>query len=101
MKTILTLCLMLLGFLYQSTSLANPGWEQWVSELKEEATSEGIDSDLFDELFANISAPDQKVQHLNHHQPEHRITYPEYKSTRADTYKIIIGRKEYKKHQST
>jgi len=100
MKTILTLSLILFGFLYQASALAKPSWERWVSELKEEAISEGIDPDLFEELFANISAPDQSVQHLNHHQPEHRITYPEYKRTRADTYKIIIGRKEYIKHQS-
>ncbi len=100
MKTILTLCVILFGFLYQIQAEAKSDWERWVSELKEEAISQGIDSDLFDQLFANISAPDQSVQHFSQHQPEHRITYPEYKNTRADTYKIIIGRRAYKKHQS-
>lgn len=100
MKTIPTLCIILFVFFYQIAALAKPSWELWVSELKEEAISEGIDPNLFDQLFANISAPDQSVEHFSHHQPEHRINYPEYKNTRADTYKIIIGRREYKKHQS-
>ena len=76
-------------------------WDQWVSELKEEAVSKGIDSDLFDKIFSNIPAPDSTVQHLIRHQPEHRITFNEYKETRADRYKIIIGRKEYRKNQET
>jgi membrane-bound lytic murein transglycosylase B len=68
MKTILTLCLILFVFSCQAT-YAKPRWELWVSELKEEALSQGIDSDLFDQLFANISAPDQSVEHLSRHQP--------------------------------
>ncbi len=101
MKTILTLSLALFLLSYQLSANAKPSWDRWVSELKKEAVAEGIDPNLFDQLFANISAPDQSVQHFSHHQPEHRITYPEYKITRADNYKIFIGRKEYKKHQST
>ncbi len=100
MKTILTLCLISALFLYQVPVKAISNWELWVNELKDQAVSEGIDADLFDQLFANISAPDQSVQHFSRHQPEHRITYPEYKNSRADHYKIIIGRKEFKKHQS-
>lgn len=100
MKIILTLFLSLVAIMYQITAEAVPSWSQWVSDLKKEAISEGIKPDLFDQLFANISTPDVSVQHFNQHQPEHRITYPEYQKTRADNYKILIGRKEYKKYKT-
>lgn len=81
-----------------STVLYATDWDEWVSNLKEEAVSEGVDPELFDKIFENISAPDAVVHHLISHQPEHRITFNQYKETRADRYKIMIGRKEYRKN---
>src|SRR6476620_3175422 len=99
MKKLAMLGLALIFSLYQMTAIAKTTWQGWLNELKQEATSEGIDPDLFEQLFADMSAPSQTVQHFNSNQPEHRITYPEYKNTRVDKYKIMIGRKMYKKHQ--
>jgi membrane-bound lytic murein transglycosylase B len=97
MKPVLTLFSIAIIF-FAGMAYANPAWDKWISELKQQAVSEGINSDVFDEAFATISAPDTKVQHLNNHQPEHRLTYDEYKESRVDSYKIMIGRREYQKN---
>lgn len=99
MKPLLTLLLSL--FIFFSHEIANAlGWANWVNELRQEAISQGIDPDLFDQLFDEIPEPDRHVMRSNHNQPEHRMTYPEYRNTRADQYKISIGRKEYQKHKT-
>ena len=61
MKKILFLFLSLFSVIAYANN-----WNEWVSELKEEAVAEGIDPDLFDRLFAALSAPDRTVQHLHH-----------------------------------
>jgi membrane-bound lytic murein transglycosylase B len=80
-------------------TMAKPAWQQWVSELKVEAVSEGIDPDLFDRIFKTIPEPDHKVISFDKSQPEHRISFLEYRNTRADKYKIFLGRREYQLHQ--
>lgn len=100
MKTFLILLLSLVVCFTPGMAEAKMSWTQWVSDLRKEAISQGINPNLFDELFENISAPDMRVQQFNHSQPEHRISYTQYINTRADRYKIFIGRREYKKHQS-
>jgi membrane-bound lytic murein transglycosylase B len=86
--------------LFQATeAFAKPTWQQWVADLKTEAVSQGIDPDMFDQIFSTIREPDHKVMHYDKSQPEHRITFLEYQNTRGDKYKIFIGRKEYQKHK--
>lgn len=99
MKPLLIIFLSLSVCLICIRSEAIPSWDEWLGELKVEAVSQGIDPLLFDQIFENIPAPDRHVQHFQHRQPEHRITYTEYRDTRADNFKILIGRKEYKKHK--
>jgi len=85
------------------TSLAvaqqKQSWPEYVKGLRAEALAQGIRPEVFDEAFAGIKEPNRKVLHLDKTQPEKRIEFLKYRSTRADAYRIKMGRKEFKKHQ--
>jgi len=73
-------------------------WNQWVKQLREEAISQGIKPQLFDNVFKDIRGPSRKVLALERRQPEGRITFLKYRRTRADAFRIKLGRSEYRKH---
>ena len=75
-------------------------WSSWVSDVRKEALAQGISPRLFDAAFADIHEPSKQVKGLAHSQPEHRLTYTKYLSSRVDAYRIAIGRKQYKKYQA-
>ncbi|PJD92456.1 MAG: lytic transglycosylase [Legionella sp.] len=76
-----------------------PSWTSWVSDVRKEALAEGIRADVFDTAFADIHEPSRQVKGLAKSQPEHRLTYQKYLSSRVDAYRITIGRSQYKKNQ--
>lgn len=78
---------------------ANESWDQWVAGVREEALKQGIPPTLFDEAFAGIKEPSRQIKSFAHSQPEHRLTFLKYRTTRVDNYRIAIGRKEYKKNK--
>jgi membrane-bound lytic murein transglycosylase B len=92
----------LLGLLlFSSLALAHAkNWHAWVMEVRKEALSQGISPTVFDEAFADIHEPSRQVKGLAHSQPEHRITYDKYLRTRADNYRIAMGRKHFQRHQA-
>lgn len=75
-----------------------PSWPVWLAEFKKEAVADGIDPTFFDNVFQDIT-PNKTVINLDKRQPEKRLTFLQYRTTRADNYRIVIGRKEYKRHQ--
>lgn len=80
---------------------ANPqNWNQWVADVREEALTQGIAAELFDQAFADIREPSRQVKSLAHSQPEHRLTFSKYLNTRADNYRIAMGRKHYAKNKA-
>lgn len=80
---------------------ANPvGWHQWVEGVRTEAIEKGIKPQVFDNAFATIHEPSRKVKGLARSQPEHRLTYDRYLHTRADSYRVSMGQKNYQKYQS-
>lgn len=74
-------------------------WSMWLNQLRKEAISKGIQPEIFDEAFKEVTTPSRKVFHLEHTQPESRLTFLEYRNTRADKFRIRIGRYEYQKHR--
>ena len=98
MKGVLVLILSLLCL--STVAMAKPSWQQWVAELKIEAIRKGIDPEMFDRIFKSIPEPDHKVISYDKSQPEHRITFLEYRNTCPDKYKIFIGRREYELHKN-
>lgn len=84
----------------QQTANARQNWNTWVAEVRQEALSQGISPRLFDEAFADIREPSRRVKGLSRSQPEHRLTFQKYRSTRADNYRIAMGRKRYKENKA-
>jgi membrane-bound lytic murein transglycosylase B len=90
---------LLIGF--SSLGFANKlTWSQWVSSVREEALSQGITASVFDRAFADIHEPSKQVKSLARSQPEHRLTFNKYLNTRADSYRIAMGRKNYTKNKA-
>lgn len=75
-------------------------WNRWVADVRQEALSQGISPATFDEAFAGIQEPSRRVKSLSRSQPEHRLTYVKYRDSRVDNYRIVIGRKAYKKNKA-
>ncbi len=73
-------------------------WRAWVKELRIEAIADGIRPQLFDAIFKNLT-PSPKHIHLDRTQPEKRMTYYEYRNTRASQNRIRRGRNNYKQHK--
>lgn len=93
-------CLIFLIPTIHSNAIAKskPTFNEFIKQIKAEAIARGIRPEIVDEAFKGIKAPNRKVLHLDRTQPEKRLTYLKYRNTRADRYRIILGRREYKKH---
>lgn len=85
--------------LINQVTFANQNWDQWVAGVKTEALQQGISPSLFDKAFAGINEPSRQIKGLMRTQPEHRLTFKDYRTTRADNYRITIGRKQYLKNK--
>lgn len=79
---------------------AQTNWSEWVRELRVEALSQGVQPELFDRVFGDIKGPNQHILNFERTQPEKRITFLQYRQTRADNFRIVLGRKEYNKNSS-
>jgi len=88
------------GFFLPPLAVAEQqNWTRWVAQVRQQALAEGISPQIFDEAFADIHEPSQQIKSFAHSQPEHRLSYAKYLHSRVDNYRIIIGRKQYKKYQ--
>lgn len=98
MKKIFISFALLLSFLFSPYVLAQQDWSSWVAELKNEIVKQGVDPDLFDQIFISMQ-PSRQVLRFDRTQPEGRLTFKKYRSTRGDPYKISIGKKELQRHK--
>ncbi|QBR83149.1 lytic murein transglycosylase [Legionella israelensis] len=85
---------------FNQTANARQNWNEWVAEIRQEALNQGISPQLFDEAFADIREPSRRVKGLSRSQPEHRLTFLKYRNTRADNYRIVMGRKRYQQNKA-
>lgn len=74
------------------------GWSDWVQNLRKDAVARGISPELFDKVFSTIPGPSSKVLFYDHTQPEKRISFLKYRSSRADAYRIRVGRGKLKQY---
>ena len=89
-----------IGVLLSSIVFAvQQNWTSWVADVRKEALDQGISEAVFDAAFADIHEPSRQVKGLARSQPEHRLTYSKYLSSRVDKYRIDIGKREYKKNK--
>lgn len=87
-------------FLIQPIQASQQNWSSWVADVRREALAQGISPAVFDKAFANIHEPSRRVRGLSRTQPEHRLTFTKYLHSRADLYRIVMGRKHYNKNKS-
>jgi membrane-bound lytic murein transglycosylase B len=88
-----------LFFLQNTPIYANQlSWPEWVAQLRTEAVADGIRPEFFDSVFANIKGPDLRILRFEKTQPEKRITFMAYRQSRADAFRIKLGRSEMRKH---
>jgi membrane-bound lytic murein transglycosylase B len=95
---IILLGISIVAFATASIPADRMSWSQWVAQIRKEALAEGINPYLFDQVFQGIK-PDKKTLRLEKHQPEKRLTFNKYRTTRGDPYRIKLGVREYKKNQ--
>lgn len=75
-------------------------WPEWIAYVRQEALAQGISPKLLDAALATVKEPSRRVKNLARSQPEHRLTYNHYLTTRADKYKLIIGRKRFEQNKA-
>lgn len=82
------------GFAAQMT------WSEWVTDVRREALAQGISPRILDAALSTVREPSRRVKNLARSQPEHRLTYTRYLTTRADKYKLVIGRKRFEQNKA-
>jgi membrane-bound lytic murein transglycosylase B len=75
-------------------------WTSWLNEVKQQAFIEGISEQVINSAFLGIHEPSRQIKNLAHSQPEHRLTYSNYLSSRADNARIAIGRRQFIKNKA-
>lgn len=81
-----------------AVAAAEQSWSSWVQQLRSESIAQGIRPEVFDQAFAGIHEPSKAVVRFDRTQPEKRLTFLEYRDTRADAYRIKIGRSAMQKN---
>jgi membrane-bound lytic murein transglycosylase B len=90
-----------LFFTHNAPAYQNPqSWNEWVKQLRVDAVANGIKPDFFDNVFQNIKGPNMRILGFERTQPEKRITFMAYRQSRADAFRIKLGRSEYRKNQT-
>ncbi len=78
--------------------LANPvPFDQWLAGVRAEAAKQGISQRTINETLYNIQ-PIQKVIDLDRKQPEHKITFAQYKKNVVNQQRINKGREMMRVH---
>ena len=93
--------LLLITFLTFSCTIfaeAKMSWKDFVAQLRVEAIQKGIRPAVFDQAFQNITEPHQAILRFDRTQPERRITFMEYRNSRAPQARITLGKNEMKKY---
>lgn len=83
-----------------ANTYASNDWQTWLNQVKQEARDKGIRQSVINDAFANVHEPSRTVKNLSKSQPEQRLSYTKYRSSRVDNYRIIIGRKRFKENLS-
>jgi membrane-bound lytic murein transglycosylase B len=96
-----TIFYILWGLGYSSNLFAadSQSWHQWLAVVKQQALAQGISQQTINAAFANVTEPSRTIKSLLKSQPEHRLTYYNYRNSRIDAYRIIIGKKKYARNR--
>ena len=87
-------------YTFSATAQPEQSWSDWIRQLRVEAINDGIKPELFEQVFNAIPGPNPTVLKYDNSQPERRLTFIEYRQTRADKARIELGRRQYAKNQT-
>lgn len=94
----------IIPLIFLSTSVFSapkyPNWSEFLTGVREQAIAEGVRPQTITKAFRGLHAPNHRIKKYDRNQPEKRLTFLQYRNTRADAYRIRLGRKAYKKHQT-
>ena len=99
-STCILLLVVSIFYTFTACAEADQSWAQWVQQLKSDAIKDGIKPEVFDQVFNTIPGPNSTVLKYYNTQPERRLTFIEYRQTRANPARIRLGRQEYQKNQA-
>ncbi|MDP1575088.1 MAG: lytic murein transglycosylase [Coxiellaceae bacterium] len=77
---------------------SNTSWKDFVAQLRVEAIAKGIRPAVFDKAFQNVTEPHQGILRFDRTQPEKRLSFIQYRSSRAPQARISLGKREMKKY---
>ncbi len=97
--SILILSTFLIPWSSLSTAAQKQSWSQFIKGVKAEAIAQGIRPEIVHKALKGISAPNRRVLNLDRSQPEKRLTFLKYRNTRADAFRIKLGKRELKKYR--
>jgi membrane-bound lytic murein transglycosylase B len=88
-------------FFFTSIAMAQEAqlpFEQWLAELKKEATDKGYRPETINLAFSEITPPVQKIIKKDRNQPETVQTYDSYLEARINAWKTTHGKRLLKEH---
>lgn len=88
----------LIGLFLFNCAIASQGWNSWLAEFKQDAVADGINPRFFDAVFTDIT-PNKRVVNLDRSQPERRLTFTKYRKTRADNYRVKLGKSKFQQNR--
>lgn len=87
-----------LCFVSASVLAQQPDFEQWRSELRQEALEKGISAQTFDRAFEGVE-PIPRIIELDRKQPEFTLTLDEYVSRVVPQRRINLGKQRLDEHR--
>jgi membrane-bound lytic murein transglycosylase B len=79
-------------------AMAQQPFDEWLVEVKEEASKNGISDEIIEEALDGIQ-PIQRVISLDKNQPTKKMTFEDYEKRIVSDYRIKKGRELLKKHR--
>ncbi len=91
----------LLALITATPAFANAQpFDQWLADVRSEAARQGVSQQTINETLYNIQ-PIQKVIDLDRKQPEHKITFAQYKKNVVNQQRINKGREMMRLHANS
>ena len=84
--------------MHGASAQADPGFDRWVNEFKNEARSRGISPSLLDDAFRDVK-PLPRVLELDRKQPESTMTFVQYKKHVISPKRTQQGREMLTQHR--
>lgn len=87
-------------FLLPIFTFANT-WFEHLNGIKADAINEGINPSILLKAIKDVRKPSKTIKKLEKNQPEKRILFKEYRNSRIDNYRVLLGKRALKNNKDT